>query len=95
MSEQTDFQTAETGAPSDQKSEEETLEQVLERRRKLPKDERGEVRPPSSIREDPKKLFKWSVVCLYQDNPLLVIAASAILAFELIKTMVDVLSSFF
>lgn len=74
--------------------EEETMEAALERRRTLPKEDRSQVKTPDSVRKDYKKLAKWSLVCLFQDNPLLVVAAGAILVFEVIKTLVDVVMSF-
>lgn len=73
----------------------ETMAEALERRRALVREERGGVQPPDAVRGDVKALFRWHFTCLYQDNAIFVIAASAVLGFEIIKTIVDLVSNLF
>lgn len=68
---------------------EETMAEALERRRSLSREERASVRPPAAVQKSVKALFKWQFTCLYQDNSILVIVASAVLGFEIVKTLVD------
>jgi len=82
-----------SGAPAT--SAEETMAEALERRRSLPREDRASVRPPEAVRQNVRALFKWQFTCLYQDNSILVIVASAVLGFELVKTLVDLVSALF
>lgn len=66
-----------------------TLQELLDYRYSLSAEERGGVKANKAIAGDTKKLLAWSFHCAYQDRPILVILAGAVVLYHGIKFVID------